>query len=271
MAKTTQLTDEMLARIAAAEKADDAEAKAPPPVVVVPTPAAPTALATYDDDLATTLSREDIQMPQIRVAQGLSKVLKGGQVRLGEYYLHPEGVPLGQELDVILLNMFKTNMYFEVGQGLMCRSFDLRQGVGTPGIACAGCPMAEVPKNAEGQIIGASKCNTYYNYTALVIRSSQEFDEPPMAVLSFGRTAAPAGKLINSIKVTRTGLSGPWYPIWFRLRMKETENRKGTFYVPVPAFGGKVEGELLELAATMAESLSPASLRASIEADAEAA
>jgi hypothetical protein len=255
LAKASTIED-MRARVAAAREAEEADETSP---VEPEMPA-----STEYVNRAHTLDQSDLAMPRIMMAQAMSKAVQSDEVEKGNWYLYPDNMQLGEKIDVVLLNMFKSLLYFEPGQGLLCRSFDLVQGVGTPGIECDKCPLQKwLPKEEGG---GPPKCRLAYNYTAMVVGSDiNDESSPLMGVLSLSSMSAPTGKLINTLKSTRNGIDGPWYPFRFRLGLKKTENKKGTFYVATASFVEKIDGELLEQAITMAQTLNPTAGERSIE------
>lgn len=241
----------VLERIKAAEQAESEAEYAEPTTAVLPTirETSDLAIPVYEDR-AHTLDQSDIAMPRIRLGQAMSAAVQNELVKKGQWYLSPDNSPLGEEIDVVLLNMFKHLAYFEPGSGLMCRSYDLVQGVGDPGIECAICPLSKWPPREVG---GSPKCGLYYNYTALILRSeANEDDEPLMGILSLGRTSTSVAKQINSFKSTRAGLQGPWYKQWYRLGSKRTENKMGIFHTATVKFGGKVEGDMLNMVESQA-------------------
>jgi hypothetical protein len=188
LAKASTIED-MRARVAAAREAEEADETSPVepemPVINEPRELASTEYVNR----AHTLDQSDLAMPRIMMAQAMSKAVQSDEVEKGNWYLYPDNMQLGEKIDVVLLNMFKSLLYFEPGQGLLCRSFDLVQGVGTPGIECDKCPLQKwLPKEEGG---GPPKCRLAYNYTAMVVGSDiNDESSPLMGVLSLSSMSA---------------------------------------------------------------------------------
>lgn len=283
MAKSNATITDLQARIAAAEAAEKAGESEAPSYTSPSTDysegsiglmhSAPSnVLALPTQDLSTTMTMEHIALPRIKLGQGQSKAVQNELVRSGQWYLSPDTLTLGTEFDVIFLNWKLHNAYFETGQGLLCRSYDLVQGVGNPGIECGKCALSQWAEDGSGGNRIPPKCKLFHNYTAYVIRSeANDESDPLIGILSLGSTSTPAAKQINSAKAMRGGMTGPWYPYWYRIRSNKQEGRKGIFYVAQAQYGGKVEGELLERARDAAASLDVNIFTRSLEVEDEAA
>lgn len=105
------------------------------------------------------------------------------------------------------------------GDGLKCRSFDMFQGRGEPGIACNDCPLSQWRGNLP------PLCTETYNVAA-----STELGE--LVVLSFSKSSARTGK--QAFTMMRMGPQPPYSQV-LELRTKPERNDQGNFHVAVVA------------------------------------
>lgn len=108
------------------------------------------------------------------------------------------------------------------GEGLMCRSLDMVQGIGDPGILCARCPLSQW----EGRT-GSPPCSEVYNLAALTETGDVVF-------FGFSRSSAKVGRKVNSMLRLQQGPSGrvrPWNRLWTASTRLEKGDR-GPYYVP---------------------------------------
>jgi hypothetical protein len=271
--------DVLQKRIAAAEAAEaESLASEPETPGSFELPVVNTQELARQESLQYSLTLDDIAISRIKLGQALSKAVVDEDVRNGEFYMTPENTVLGKEFDVVVFNMFKHRAYFEPGQGLLCRSFDLVRGVGTPGIECANCALQQWPVDETGRTVGAPKCSLNYNYTGMVIRSEANDEASPLTgLLTLGRTSAPAAKQLNTMQMQRNGkeylnpeTGEVVYPIWcnnvYRLSSRKTEGRKGTYYIVSASYVSALEGNLFEEALSRASALTPRVLKYTVEA-----
>lgn len=118
------------------------------------------------------------------------------------------------------LDVGKTKFKFDDGAGVMkCRSLDMVQGVGEPGIECAQCPLALW----DGR--NAPACTEVYNVAAL-----SELGD--LIILQFSRSSAKVGrKLFSMIRLGRPG-QAPWLR-FYNIKTMEIAGAKGTYAVPM--------------------------------------
>lgn len=118
------------------------------------------------------------------------------------------------------LDVGKTKFKFDDGAGVMkCRSLDMVQGVGEPGIECAQCPLALW----DGR--NAPACTEVYNVAAL-----SELGD--LIILQFSRSSAKVGrKLFSMIRLGRPG-QAPWLR-FYNIKTMEIAGSKGTYAVPM--------------------------------------
>jgi hypothetical protein len=212
-------------------------------------------------DLSRTLTVKDFKLPRLKLLQAMSKECKREDNALphGTWYLEGNRDTLGKEAVVIPLFQYMNRSMMVPGQGPVCRSYDMIQGQGDPGILCADCSFKDWPKE-RGK--GGPPCNEYYNYPVLVVIPD---DDPQLGLMTLGRTSTDAAKMLNSFWANSVGNS--WYTAMYRLG-RELENKpKGSYYVATVTREGKTKGELLERAEQMVQTIDATAVRRAIEQD----
>lgn len=190
----------------------------------------------------TALRPGDLVPPRVKVAQQMSKEVAAKKAEAGDFYNTLTGENYGNEMKFLPLQPFmnrvllvrdenrakveakldvgKTKFKFDDGAGVMkCRSLDMVQGVGEPGIECAQCPLALW----DGR--DAPACTEVYNVAAL-----SELGD--LIILQFSRSSAKVGrKLFSMIRLGRPG-QAPWLR-FYNIKTMEIAGSKGTYAVPM--------------------------------------
>lgn len=200
-------------------------------------------LAPYRD-LSEDFDSKDVQLPAIRIAQFMSKVVTGGLVQPGHFYLNVGNEDLGESIDVIPLKAFKHRVYFkrpEAGQQggnqLSCRSTDMVQGVGEPGIACAACPLKDWPQGGPPPV-----CTEAINFPVIVLPKEGEDDELVMGIMTFQRTSTKAARNWLGLAFQRGAKARPdaWAEHYYTVSLTRQTNNLGAFFVPIVSYRGRV-------------------------------
>ena len=239
------------------------------------------AIALPQVDLTREVGTTDLIMPKLKICQAMSKVSREG-IPQGNYYHSTLNEDLGKTIRIIPVDMRKNRSLFKQGTGILCRSFDMLQGEGNPGILCEGTPeeRATLPEKARGcplrlwtkdEETGRNippQCSINYNYPVLILDPEDPEDGPTKrAIISFRGTGAAIAKAINTM-VTEQDLY--WNEAVIKLSTEEKSNAKGTFFVPTATFVGNSKGMAAERAKRFASTINAANVRASVEAyDAE--
>lgn len=256
--------------------------------LVRPSTPRPGAIALPMEDLTRKIDAGDLVMPKLRQSQAMSKVntlsvtSKGTQgVQMGNWYITSTGQNLGDTVYFVPVDMRKSRAMFVQGQGLMCRSFDLIQGEGDPGILCDGTfeEQHSLPEAQRGCAFRLwndkipPKCGVTYNYPGFVIL---DIDNPRgknlvQCILQLRSSALQAGKQINTIVMNE--VMGRWQDAIIELGTEVRTNTKGQFFVPDVNFFETTEAtgfeSLRRRAEAMAAQMGSANLRASIEDNSE--
>ena len=204
---------------------------------------------------------------------------------MGHWYHTTQNKDLGDTIYFIPVDMRKSRAMFVAGQGLVCRSFDLLQGEGDPGILCEGT-MEErhtVPADSRGCAFRLwnrtpagntpPPCGMSYNYPGLIIVDIDNPDQSEIlqGMLQLRSTGTQAAKEINTGVMTQGG--GLWHNLIFELSVDAKTNPKGTFFVPIArVFDQTTEPEYAKVfrrADGFARSMNANTLRSSIEQDAD--
>lgn len=212
-------------------------------------------------DLSRTLTVKDFKLPRLKLLQGMSKECRRETDPLpqGQWFLEGNRDGLGNEVVIIPLFQFLHRSMMIPGQGPVCRSYDMIQGQGDPGILCAECTFKDWPKDRKQ---GGPPCNEYYNYPVLAM---DDDDDPQLGLLTLGRTSADAAKLLNGFWASSLG--NEWYTTTYRLGRESKSNQKGTFFVATVYREGKTKGELLDHAKQMVQTIDATAVRRAIEQD----
>lgn len=226
-----------------------------------------------------TMTAADTVIPRLKICQAMSKVNTDGQVPMGHFYRSPQNKSLGEKLLVVVVDWSKTRSYFEQGQGVLCRSFDLIKGEGEPGMLCEGTPEEKADPTLSAEERGCPlrlwseeegrrippPCGEAYNYPVLILDKDDPFEgRTMMAIMSLRSSALKTGKQMNTIVMDE---QGDWPSIVLELTVTRQSNTRGTFFVPAVEFHGANAGTTLKKARKFAANYTGTTLRRSVEAD----
>lgn len=186
------------------------------------------------------IDASDIVPPRIKVVQQMSQEAQGGKAALaepGDFFNTLTRENYGPSLTFIPIITFKQRVFLlrperreradsalasagiaelSEGDGLKCRSFDMVQGLGEPGIECFDCPLSKWEGNSP------PICTETYNVAALT-------ELGDVVILSFAKSGAKTGKRMFSM--VRLTAGAPWAKL-YKATTREEKNNLGTFYVP---------------------------------------
>lgn len=191
----------------------------------------------------TNLRSEDLVLPRIKVVQQMSKEAADKKAEVGDFYNTLTGETYGKTLVIQPILSFMQRIFLvrqerrekadrileaegmealSDGDGLKCRSFDMFEGKGEPGIECNLCPLSKWTKGAKGEQV-PPLCTETYNVAA-----SNEIGE--LVIVSFSRSSARVGKrFFSAIRIG--GQVAPWTKL-YELQTHEERNDQGIFWVP---------------------------------------
>jgi hypothetical protein len=183
------------------------------------------------------LDAGDLILPRVKVVQAMSQEAQGKKderkAEPGDFFNTLTGVNYGAELPFIPILPFKQRVLLvrqerrgqiedalgtelSEGDGLKCRSYDMQQGVGEPGIACDECPLSKWDGNKP------PLCTETYNVAALD-------PDGDLIIISMAKSGAKTGKRLFSM--LRLASGAPWKK-QYKATTTVQSNELGTFYVP---------------------------------------
>jgi hypothetical protein len=266
------------------------------PAPETPAPATATAIVKKPDGNSTALTRDDfrtlgdtaigaqdIQMPRLKLLQALSQPVIDQEAPAGNFWNSLTSEDYGVAVKVIPVLGFKNRVYLEPGKGLLCRSIDMVQGIGNPGIECAKCQLKDWPADRG---TGGPKCRESRNWVALIIGASgdtprkkgdgtppqiKELDGPQFIVLQFLSMASAAAKKLNGLYLNAkiTNPSAQWFDFAYLLNAGSMKNEKGTFFVPDIRPAGKTSDAEKEAAKSLLNFIAGKTLVVDVDADDE--
>jgi len=186
----------------------------------------------------TNLDPGDLIMPRVKILQAQSTEVADGEGKAGDFYNTLTNINYGQTLRFVPISPFKQRIFLvrserravisktltdngftelpADAEGLRCRSYDMEMGTGSPGVACAECPLS---KWIDDQ---PPFCTETYNVAAAS-------DEGELIVLSFSRSSARTGKQLFSMIRMRPASRATV----FEATSKTEKGKLGNYAVPV--------------------------------------
>lgn len=167
------------------------------------------------------LTAEDVTIPRLRLAQGLTKEVNDGAAKPGQYIL--TGVGPRDVVDATVLAVAKFRRLTAPEDGaVQCRSEDGEVGHGIPGGECASCPMSKwINSEDKGGKNTPPPCQFGYRYLLDVADYGQ-------CVFEMKRTAIGAAKALNGM-VMRTGYGNTRV----RFQSAKASGGRGVYYTPI--------------------------------------
>lgn len=176
-----------------------------------------TAMSIYSTSVE--MEREDILIPRLRLAQGLTAEVQNGTAKPGMWVM--TGAEAQQDLTVVPIMFTKRRELTDENFTILCRSNDAKVGEGDPGGVCSTCPMSQWREGGKNGKNRPPECTFIYSYVVFVA----EHNAP--AILEFKRTGIQQGKLLNTMSAQR-GLGN------FAVKLSSVSNQgaKGAYYTP---------------------------------------
>lgn len=214
----------------------------------------------------SNLRGSDFIPPRVKIVQLMSAEKAAGLAEAGDFFNTLTSESYGSSVKFLPLQPFmnrvllvreekrdkiekaltegKDKFKLSEGDGLKCRSLDMEQGNGEPGIACETCPLS---KWGDGNT--PPLCTEVYNVAAL-----HELGD--LIILQFQKSSAKTGKrLFSMLRFIGPG-QAPWSRFYRADTHEETIKGKGTFAVPVVTKTPEVPPtELLKQAQAWAQQL----------------
>lgn len=179
-----------------------------------------TSISLFAKPLA--LTADDIVIPRLRLAQGLTQEVQDGNARPGEFLL--SGAAPRSEITCTVMAIAKfRRLTDDANNGdILCRSEDGLVGVGDPGGVCEDCPLSKWVNATDGSRKNTPpKCQFGYKYLI-------DVDGYGQCVFEMKRTAIPAAKALNAM-VVRSGYGNTRVTI----KAQKGTGTRGTYYTPI--------------------------------------
>lgn len=185
-----------------------------------------TTLARRDYASVPEFDSEDLIMPRLRLAQGLTTEVQEGDARPGDWVLN--GYDAVEEVVIVPLLYAKVRAKRVADGQVECYSPNAIIGIGTPGNMCAQCPLSQWTPDPDGTLDTRGqirnlppRCTLAYSYYCWSVTHEAA------VVVEFKRTAEAMAKGVNTLIATR-GLGN----FAIKLVSKRGEGR-GAYHVPV--------------------------------------
>lgn len=174
-----------------------------------------------DDDDGITA--EDIQIPRVRLLQGMSQSVVDGVGKIGELQDSLSGESLGESIEVAIFKKKTGAIYFEAGEGMKCKSDDGLTSI--RGDRCTQCPFGEYWGQWKGDT--PPKCAQTHDFMAVTVATLAGTDVRPL-VISFSKTSLKVGRRLAQM-LAMNKLKGHTYNSTIRLASEKVKNDKGTY------------------------------------------
>ena len=175
-----------------------------------------TAVATRELD---DFGDEDIQMPWLRLMQGLSEAVQAGEAQSGQWML--DGFEPRDEQLIVVGNAGKyRNMRDDDSREIVCAAPDGRTGRGSPGGDCSVCPHSKWTENEKGGRMSPPACSEGYSFVVYSL------DDEMFGRLQLERTGIQAAKSI----IRDTKAAGGFGSRVFRLTSRHVQRANRSYY-----------------------------------------
>jgi len=178
------------------------------------------ALSVYSD--TPVLEGQDLFIPRLRLAQGLTQEVQDGAAKPGQWLILGEK-PMS-EVSVVPIAMTRRRELRDPDtRTTICRSGDGYTGIGNPGGDCSRCELAQWASSTskKGKKNTAPPCTFLYSYMVYVVEANT------LAILEFSRTSITSGKMMNTM-VAQHGVG----TFAVRLTSAQRNGPMGTYYTP---------------------------------------
>lgn len=179
------------------------------------------------------LSMDDLVIPRLRLAQGLTPEVQSGAAKPGMWLL--TGFPPQETVEFIPV-MFGRSRRLRTEEGeTLCESPDAKVGVGDPGGTCASCPKSHWSGSGDNR--RPPECDFAYSYIGYSVTHGSA------VIVEFRRTGATAGRVMNTMILNAGGLS----KLSAILSSRHEQKGRRTYHVPVVSQSGRSKKSVIEL------------------------
>lgn len=188
----------------------------------------------YVTDL--NFENEELMVPRLRVAQGLTQEVQDQTARPGQLVLAGEMAVDEAILVPVAFARAREYRLNDADQTLSCASPDALVGTGDPGGDCKSCPLAKwgvVPGQKNGT---PPPCTMIYSYVCWSVTHQA------VCSVEFRRSGSNAAKMVNTF-LSSKGFGN----FGFKLSSQSQKGPRGPYYIPSIALV-RVDEEQLETA-----------------------
>lgn len=204
----------------------------------------------------TGIDAGDVALPRVVLTQGLSTAVSAGDAPVGVFYNNLTDKVVGKAFDFVPIVAFRNRVRLVLGAGLVCRSLDMVQGQGNPGIACDDCALKDWPNDDTGK---GPACGVSHNWFGLIVGAPhwegsgkkqetltvEPLEEPQIAIVQWRSMATKTAKKWRGLHLNAslTKPNSQWWDRVYRVGCKQETNDKGTYYVPTITLVGPSSSE----------------------------
>lgn len=197
-----------------------------------------TALDIYSGE--AQFDADDVFIPRLRLAQGLTKEVQDGTARPGQFLV--AGFSPEEDVTLVPVGFTKLREYRNPDDGseVFCYSKDALTGEGEPGGLCAECPLNKWTPNPDkpGKNL-PPVCKFSYGY----LFYSEQHDA--ITSFRFKGMGINAGKMLNTI-VNHHGLR----KVVVKLSSEQRSGKAGSYYIPAVTVVAEPDETLIPAALT---------------------
>jgi hypothetical protein len=216
----------------------------------------------------------DMTVPQMRLCQSLTPQRHASEPKFieglteGEYFNTVTEQNYSNVVQIVPLTFFKNRIRFrnkDEGGGILCRSDDMRIGVGDPGGPCLTCPYNQfgTAKNGKGK---GKACTEFYNFPAVVLEQDGRLDPKNLVVRSFKSSGVPVAKdWLAMMRLRGIDMFGGVYTI----TSASKKFSEGTSYIEVVKNAGNAKKETYLAAKQLSEMFAEMRKQGKIKIDQE--
>ena len=162
---------------------------------------------------------EDMQVPWLRLMQGLSEAVSEGEAQSGQWML--DGFEPSDEVLLVIGDAGKyRNLRDEDSRDIVCSAADAKTGVGDPGGECAVCPHSKWTENEKGGKMLPPACSEGYSFTVFSLADHM------VGRLNLERTGLNAAKAM----IRDSKAAGGWGKRVFRLSSRHVTRSNRSYY-----------------------------------------
>jgi len=198
----------------------------------------------------------DLTVPQMRLCQSLTPQRQQNEAKFiaslkeGEYFNTVTSENYGSSVKIVPLMFFKNRVYFrdkKKGGGILCRSDDMKQGIGEPGGECAVCPLNQFGSAKDGAGKGKA-CTEFFNFPSMVVSKDGSVNPNNLVVRSFKSSGITVAKdWLAMMRLRGIDMFGGIYELGSTAKVFT----EGTSYVETVKNAGVVSKETLDVTAQM--------------------